>query len=450
MLSFSQTKMNTKIYSFGKNAFSWVASATLAVTTGLLSIVPVFAATEVVQNVRTIPYNSAAMIEWDAPAAAVSSYEVSYGLFSVAEGLADQYDKDATVDGSETSVLLEDLTNGVRYYVAIKAMYSDGGQSATFSEEVTATPSSVYESAPSSGEDNGANPAAEAADGLIVESAEALTKNLVEIQFSEDVLLPELFPELAFTARERDDESVILGVEGVAYKVENEGEEGEETMEDTVWITLTDDMEDGVEYTITVGAAILSQSDESPIESGIADFANFTGTSRTEILAEDEGSEEDPDSFILEPEEGDDTPEEVVPTEPEADTTAPENATNFSITSVARTADYILNMKWTKSSSDDVNHQDIYRSEDKGANWGDAVELAKEVEKYNSFEKVGEQDVELSYKLTATDEAGNENSGIIQSIRLPKLADTGAPLALIGLGTSFSWFGIRRFRKRKF
>ena len=73
------------------------------------------------------------------------------------------------------------------------------------------------------------------------------------------------------------------------------------------------------------------------------------------------------------------------------------------------------------------------------------VSVGKDAESYRTS---GAPESEIAFKITSLDAAGNESAGTIASIRLPKLAQTGAPFALLAFGSSFLLSGLRRLRKK--
>jgi len=393
-----------------------------------------------VQNLQATPFNGAAFLEWDEALDSNSmpaiSYEVSYGESSVSEGLAAEYETVVDTGGATPSFVITGLSNGIRYYGAVKAVFASGEKSSLFSTEVLFTPSSVYANPPA-GFYNAAPE--EDTEAPIVESALALTQNLVKVTFSEDINLDIVLPELAFVITESLDSLTVVPVEKVEYKVDFAGEGEKEIIhEDIVFVTLMDPLKDEeTQYVVTVGAAIADMS-ENPIESGVTDFALFSGTVATEIPVAERP---------LSTELGDALENPVVPpiAENSEDTTAPENVTAFAITSSARETDFELDMQWKKSISEDVSLQTIYKSEDLGQNWnGVEALLEKDVEQHTGY---AQPETEPAYRITATDESGNENSGVIRSIRLPALPATGAPLALVAFGVFLSLWGGRRIQK---
>jgi hypothetical protein len=81
----------------------------------------------------------------------------------------------------------------------------------------------------------------------------------------------------------------------------------------------------------------------------------------------------------------------------------------------------------------------------KGENWDAGIKLAQDA---ISYEMTCEPETEHTFKITTKDTAGNESTGVITSIRLPALPQSG-PLSLILIGSGFLLAGARGMRKKK-
>ncbi|MBI5414672.1 fibronectin type III domain-containing protein [Candidatus Peregrinibacteria bacterium] len=426
-------------------------AAALAVSLGIASS---SAAEEVVvKNPAITPYDTALSVSWDALSSAtdpVISYEVHYGIASVSEKLAKDYDTTLDTKTTETTYILRNLTNGVRYYIAVGAILKSGAKTTALSEEVFSAPASVYADAPAAKDAKTVEPVPQE-DCTVddkkapqVKEAKALTKDLVKVTFSECITLPDLFPELNFSIKESADEKKVLPVSAVEYKIDYKGEKDkEEVHKNILFVTLKEKMTRDVKYAVSVGAAIVDLQ-KNPIESGATDSAYFTGTDALEIPEAEKPlvskvGEEPKTEVKTEEKTGPDSKTEV-----SKDTTPPENVTDLKISSTPRLKDFLLSLSWKKSTSSDVDHQTVYESTDKGKNWVDGVKLEKDTEKYDTS---GKPETEHTTKVSATDTSGNENSGTIESIRLPALPQTGAPLSLAALASAL-YVVIRRRQKK--
>lgn len=419
----------------------------LAAGVALLSTFGIFAFTlgslaataDTVQNVSVTPYNSGAVLTWDALPAptgkTVNAYEVSYGTSSVAEGLAGSYE--ATVNaGNAVTATIKSLTNGVKYYGAVKAVFSDGQKSASFSEEVTFTPSSVYSKLPAA--PNAGTPENDTT-APVVESALALTKNMVRVKFSEAVKLPDVLPEVSFTITKNLDAAQTISVNKVVYKTDYIGQPNELVHKDVVWLTTNDPLAADAEYTVTVSASVADLAG-NPLESGVTDYAIFSGTDRTDIPTEEQALTGTNPAPVAAPSVDAGTGQ-VLP----KDTTAPENVTNFTVTPTAQEKDFALALAWQKSISPDVADQHLSQNLN-NQGFGQWISLGKDTVSYNS---VAAPKSEVQFKITALDQAGNESSGTLASIRLPALPSSGAPIGLLALGASLAVSGFKKLRRKK-
>jgi len=101
---------------------------------------------EEVVNVSATAGNGFVNVSWDRaddPDGIVTGYKIYYGTNSV-QDIDDYYDGEVEVIG-ETSYILENLENGVTYYMAVTALDDEGYESETYSLEVSATPEAPAE-----------------------------------------------------------------------------------------------------------------------------------------------------------------------------------------------------------------------------------------------------------------------------------------------------------------
>jgi hypothetical protein len=384
-------------------------------------------------------------------------YRIYYGTKSVESEEAETYESQVDTIDNVPSIKIDELENNSKYYFSITAFFRDGSETPS-SKEVFGTPIGNLEET--------------IQESPVVISAEAMKKNLVRISFSEDIILPEENAELAFAISEDEAEGSILEVKWARYDVDPDTTD--EIFSDVVMETLQD-QEAGKSYRITVSAQI-TDIEGNPIESGTTDSAVFSGFNegytpvpeKNEQNEEEEQVEEDTpqdqppadpvkeeEIFIVSDDEG---PLHSAATEEQEryepanentgqDTKAPEDVTNLIATFKARLTDFLVTLSWTPSvnSDNDLDDQLVYRSEDKGKNWGSGVSLGSETTKTDIPE---EPLTEITYKITTVDTSGNESVGAIRSVSLPSLPSTGGG-ALISLGIAFIGAGIRKWRKDK-
>ena len=96
---------------------------------------------EEVTNVSINGTDGALNITWDEaddPDGIVTGYKIYYGTNSV-QGVDDYYDGEIEVIGDNTYTI-EDLENGVEYFLALTAIDDEGYESETYSVEASGTP----------------------------------------------------------------------------------------------------------------------------------------------------------------------------------------------------------------------------------------------------------------------------------------------------------------------
>lgn len=126
------------------------------------------------------------------------------------------------------------------------------------------------------------------------------------------------------------------------------------------------------------------------------------------------------------------------------DTTPPENIRNLSANYTARINDYLVNLKWSPSlnTAGDLQNQLLYRSTNSGKNWNNGQSLGKNT---TNTSKSEQPQTRVTYKITTKDTSGNESTGIMRTISLPKLAESGTgdfllvSLAFGALVRMFMW-----------
>lgn len=193
----------------------------------------------------------------------VTGYKVYYGLDSVAED-GGSYTFSALEVGDVLTYTLEDLENDVTYYFALTALDAAGNESEYYSLEVSATPEGE-------GEDE---------DAPYIVGALALTDMVVEVIFSEEVIIPvdgaSVFEILNL---ETDEALEVLD----AYASEEDSS--------TVLVT-TGTQEEGVSYMITAGTGVSDEAGNH-IVSGTSDTAVFDGGVEAVVAEEEEEEEHD-------------------------------------------------------------------------------------------------------------------------------------------------------------
>lgn len=379
-------------------------------------------------------------------------YRIEYGASSVAKGTASEYQSKKEIDDNIPSTKIEDLDNGKEYFFTVIAVFSDGTETPP-SEEVSATPMAELSE--------------DVSQAPIVISAEALSRSQVSIVFSEEIVLPEISPDLAFAITLENDSSKSLEILSAEYAVDpNSG-----TAIPTEVILETEDQKEDTSYRITASAQIVDTSD-NPIQSGSTDNAVFDAsigdpvvltplgalpsTSPTVTLTGDEDVFPSPTptaspsvtpmpSMAPEPTE---TIDDLFPLDQTTvDTEPPEDISNLMSTIKARLTDFLVTLRWTASANTqgDLSDQLLYRSLTDGAVWNKGLSLGKTATETSMAEQ---PETKVTYKITTKDVAGNESVGVIRSISLPALPATG-PGILIFAGISIAGAGMRFLRKKQ-
>ena len=456
-----------------------------------------------VEGLEVVPGDGEVTLTWD-PATddtGVAGYYVYSGLSSVSED-GGSYTFDSKDVGDVTTYVFDSLSNGVTYYFAVTAYDAAGNESENYSLEVEATPE-----------------ASETGDFTepTVTDATALTSTLVEVEFSEDVTLPEDAGS-AFSIESSD---------GTAIEVLDAYASDEA---DVVFV-VTEEQTAGAQYILTAGIEITDAAG-NPIVSGTSDTAVFTGSSLEEVAGDDDDDDDnddnddddevtasedfeledvdvvelnelelffseevgnaDPDSFVIElmddatvevlvlavsiddedaskvtlvtedMEEGYEyvlSIDELVlnldgaaldedsrsyefeaPVAELADLIPPEDVTNLLASIVDETTALV---SWTASvdSVGDLAYYSVHKSTDGGASYGMLAAMIEDGE--TEYEEGGlTPGATYTFKVTATDESGNESEGETVTVTLP---ETGpGMIALFGLSLLGAGVATRR------
>ncbi|MDH5596885.1 MAG: fibronectin type III domain-containing protein, partial [Candidatus Peregrinibacteria bacterium] len=255
---------------------------------------------ENVFNVSATPKDATTLeVTWDsaldAEGNAVAHYRIYYGVDSVQGGDAEAYEATVDTPDSSTNYDLGSLDTGVAYYLSVTAVDTSDLESPEYSIETSAIPS---------------DEAVEAEDAVAptVVNVIAADKTHVLVGFSEEVKLPELLAEAAFTITEQINPANILEVTAAELYADD-------PMNKTVVLTTAEQTKN-VNYIMTASVAIVDLAG-NPIESGNTDSGLFLGS--------DEVSETFGDAEIVVEEETTDVPvpELIAEDEEEEDVTPP-------------------------------------------------------------------------------------------------------------------------------
>jgi len=390
---------------------------------------------DMVEGISVTAGNGSAILIWDAKYNAegeeAKRYLVQYGIKSVQNSEAEKYDLSEETTDNIPSVKIDDLNNGTKYYFSIIAMY-ESGKITTPSTEVTITPIG--------------NLGENMSDTPVVLSAEMINISSVRVLFSEDVIIPEGNPQGSFDIREENTDTI----QNIVSAEHETNSETNEVRHSSVLLGMENFLDIETQYRVTVSANV-TDAQGNPIESGSTDSAVFTGYPGDEVFETSEDVTEETESpegtIDTNSQENESEEEGIIITndvapEDEVDVTPPEDVTNLVATFSARVKDYLVTLKWNPSNNTagDLEDQLLYRSTDKGNQWGKSVSLGKSASKTSMPEQ---PETEITYKLTTKDTAGNESVGVIRSLSLPALPETG-PGVLIALGIALVGAGVRR------
>lgn len=213
---------------------------------------------------------------------------------------------------------------------------------------------------------------------LTVESVTAVSETSVDVVFSAPVVLPTDDPASAFTIDQEDDDTVTLAVTSALVSA------------DGTTVTLTTDPQSpGTGYVVNISG--VTDTNGVAMESAMARFTS------------------DGEAVVVTDTSTDDSTTE--------DTTPPEDVTDLA----ASFADGVVTLTWNASvdSAKDLVDQLLYLSSD-GVYYNDATSLGEALTSY-ALSGLQDETEEKTYtfKLTTSDETGNESEGETVEITLP-------------------------------
>jgi len=220
-----------------------------------------------VENVKATACNQQVLLTWEAATddTKVTGYKVYSGVTSVSKG-GDTYSFEPVDVGDALKAEVSGLENDTKYFFAVTAYDAAGNESANYSTEVDATP---LTSAVCDIKDE---------ESPRVSLATSISKIEVDVEFSEEVKLPEDKPEQAFMIEDQD---TLEPLDIVNAKVLT-AEDAEKGLIETakvgkvVRLTTTEQVK-GSNYVLTATIDVADKSG-NPIVSGTSDTAKFTGT----------------------------------------------------------------------------------------------------------------------------------------------------------------------------
>ncbi len=407
---------------------------------GAMAIPFAFAANEPenVNNVAAVSKDATTLtVNWDEAkdyqANAVDHYRIYYGTQSVQGGDAPSYEVEVDTPGSDTTYDLGGLVTDTAYYLSVTAIDSLDGESLEYSIEASATPIAAME------KEEGDTTAPSVLNVI------AADKTHVLVGFSEDVRLPELLAEAAFTITEQINLANVLEVVSA--------EKYAEDPENKTVILETADQTKNVNYIMTASVAITDMAG-NPIVSGSTDSGLFLGSDLdTSVLEEEE--EVTPEETTPEDTPLDDEAEAGEATEgdtdldegsEEVDVTPPEDITELVLGFKEQLEKFVITMNWTASldTAKDLVDQILYSSMDRGTTYDTGSALGPDVNNHQVPNLEGGK--EYTFKIATKDASGNESVGVVKSIRLPQTGFGAGLLALASMGAASQ---VLRRKKKK-
>ncbi len=400
---------------------------------GAMAIPLAFAANEPenVNNVATMSKDATTLtVSWDEAkdyqGSDVDHYRIYYSTQSVQGGDAPSYEVEVDTPSMATTYDLGGLTTDTTYFLSVTAIDTLEVESLEYSIEASGMPTGV------------ASEPEEDTSAPVVLNVISVDKNHVLIGFSEEVKLPELLAEAAFTINEQINPANILEVVSAQQYADDP--------EKKTVILETADQTKNVNYIVTASVAIVDMSG-NPIVSGGTDSGLFLGSDQseeeeavTEEPAVTEDTVEDPllDTISEDDEDSEDSEEE--------DVTPPEDITNLVLSFSEQLEKFVISMNWTASinTAKDLVDQIMYMSMDRGLTYSDGDSLGS----ITSTHKVPnlEGGKEYTFKIATKDAAGNESVGVVKSIRLPQTGFGAGILVLASAGAAYQ--ALRRKTKK--
>lgn len=447
-----------------------------------------------VENLKGTPLNGALSLTWDAATdnIGVTGYQVHYGVTSVTEP-GQSYDDFIDV-GNVTNYKLSGLTNGTTYYVSAIAYDAAKNESAAWAKEVALAPNASAGDSSDTEAPQVASAEALNKEEVKIVFSEMIVLPAVDPQDAFTIDNDDTLESLIVTGAVLDEEdltgkTIILTTEpqevGAAYKltvgIDIKDKAGNPIVSGTSDTALFEgsgsdkpaaDAEgpkivsvesiDNTHILVNLSELIVlsidpsqdfdikKESDSTPLQilgvelgnngSGVADAAAILTTAPQEdtmYVVELSGVKDATgnvgsgfESFAGIPAEeipGEDIPDAIV------DIIPPKDVANLLATKLFDGATYLVKLSWKIPAENvgDTVEQTIYMSEGNASNYQKKSVLGADETEY---EVSGLATGEYWFKITQTDQAGNESEGVITKVILSETGPEMAGLLFLSIG----------------
>ncbi len=326
-------------------------------------------------------------LQWDAsvdPDGIVVDYKIYYGLVSI-ENMADDenYSESVSTGSADTSYVIDNLENGVPYYFSITAVDEEGNESAFYSDEVSATPSSAQINTPS------------------VVSARHASPDQIEILMSKPVVVKSQTNAFRVTT--------VAGMELAVIDTQ--------VLNSTVYLSVDPSSLVVGEIYEVVATSGVEDMQGNPVSSGITDTASFVAK---DFSTENQAPETIENTPVKEEPSIPSVPDTVIPSEPTVDALPPADVTGLKVNLDNLVTKKTVLVSWMPVYAVDIVDQLLYLKEDNG-NWQKPISLGGRV---NNKVLTVKPNKNYLLRLVTVDGARNESNGAILSFTT-KLSDTG-------------------------
>jgi len=377
-----------------------------------------------VENISLTPSDGSIHVKWDEASdedGVVIGYKVYYGTSSV-QKITDFYDDDIFVP-AKTEFTLKNLTNGVKYFIAVTALDDEENESENYSIELSATPEKTISDSPK------------------VISVEQISNFEIAITMSEPINPSSIADNFILTNL---DDDTPVEIESII------------SQDEIILIRALENFNPGANYQVLATSAV-EDLDGNPVASGITDTVQFVAKEiKQEVESDDpQNSPENDDSVQRGMEKGAYLPENPFKNKSEVndesqgknqeeDLTPPADAKQLKIDFSALESEKFVILRWQKSTDDDLSDQILYVRED-GEKFDSGFRIGKNTQELE-LEVALDKNYEI--KITSIDNSENESDGITTqfSTTLARTGPASSTPIVVGLAVILAIAVLRRRR----